>query len=179
MALICKSFQEWVVENIEKPIEEWEKREEQRCREEECNWWTLCLNKLFCWLVVFFVKVVRIVLVPMGKYVPRVICELVSFTLDVAAVFINTVLSIPVLGGIVRTILNWGTELLLRGLGLLDFGLGLMGVRPEKRMYVGLMIPTVGGNPITNEAAMMPMITRAQTLYQQFCNIRSSTREPV
>jgi hypothetical protein len=38
-------------------------------------------------------------------------------------------------------------------------------------MYVGLMIPTFGGNPITTEAVMMPMITAAQTFYLQFCSI--------
>ena len=172
MAQICRSFQEWVEENIEKTVEEWENRQEERCREEKCKWWMACLNKLFCWLVWVLVKVVRIVVVTVGKWVARVVCEVVSFALDLVAVFVNLVLSIPGLGGIIRTILNWVTELVFRIIGLIDFGLGLIGVRPEKRMYVGLMIPTTGGNPITTEAAMMPMITTAQTLYKQLCNVK-------
>ena len=172
MAKICKTVQEWVEENVEKAIEAWEDRQEQRCRDEECKWWMACLNKLFCWLVWVVVKVVRVIVVTVGKWVPRIVCEVISFAWDLVAVFVGLILSIPILGGIVRTVLNWGTELVWRFFGLIDFGLGLAGVRPRKLMYVGLMIPTNGGNPITTEAAMMPMITTAQRLYLQLCNIR-------
>jgi hypothetical protein len=48
MATVCREIQEWIEEQVEQPIEEWENRQEQRCREEECNWWVLCLNKLIC-----------------------------------------------------------------------------------------------------------------------------------
>jgi hypothetical protein len=39
MAKICKTVQDWVEQNIEQTIESWENRQEQRCRQEECNWW--------------------------------------------------------------------------------------------------------------------------------------------
>jgi hypothetical protein len=172
MALICKNLQEWVEETFENTIVEWEQRQEQRCRDEDCNWWTLCLNKVFCWLALIFVKVVRVIVVTIGKFVARLVCEVVSFLLDLVAVFVNMILSIPIIGGVLRTILNWVTEVVNRAVGLVDFGLGLIGVRPEKRMYVGLMIPTTGGQAIVDEATMMPMIAAAQRLYKQYCNIK-------
>src|ERR1700737_2749129 len=75
----CRTAYEWIEEQIEKPIEEWENRQEQRCRDADCDWWTLCLNKLICWLVVIAVKVVRWVVVTVGKWVARLVCAIVSF----------------------------------------------------------------------------------------------------
>jgi hypothetical protein len=171
MAVICKNVQDWIEENIEKPIEDWENRQEQRCRNEPCNWWTLCLNKLFCWLEWVLVKVVRIVVVTVGKWVNRVVCEVVNFILDVVALVVNLVLSIPIIGGIVRTILNWVTEVIWRIVGLLDFGLSLVGIRPRKRMYVGVIIPLKDGKPIATEADILPQIDKAKELYDRLCNI--------
>lgn len=172
MAMVCKEIQEWVEEQIEKPIEAWENQQEQRCRNEPCNWWTLCLNKLFCWLVWVVVKVVRWVVVTVGKWVVRVVCEVVSFVLDVLAVIVNLVLSIPILGGIIRTVLNWLTEIIWRFVGLLDLGLTLVGVRLEKRMYVGVVIPTRDGRPITTEAQILPHIEKAKEIYKRLCNVK-------
>ncbi len=171
MATVCREAQEWIEEEVEKPIEEWENRQEERCREEACNWWMLCLNKLFCWIVVIAVKVVRFIVVTVGKWVTRVVCEVVNLILDVAAFLVNLILSIPILGGIIRTVLNWLTELVWRIVGLLDFGLSLLGVRLKKRMYVGLLIPRSDGKPITTEAAMLPQIEKAKELYKKLCNI--------
>lgn len=171
MATVCRNVQQWVEEQVERPVEAWENRQEQRCRNEPCNWWTLCLNRLFCWLVWIAVKVVRIVVVTVGKWVTRVVCEVVNFVLDVAAFVVNLILSIPIIGGIIRTILNWVTEVIWRIVGLFDFVLSLAGVRLRKRMYVGLLIPRSNGRPITTEAAMLPQINTARDLYRRLCNI--------
>jgi len=172
MALICHEIQEWVETQIEQPIESWENQQQQQCQNEPCNWWTLCLNKLVCWLVWVLVKVVRFVLVTVGKWVARAICEVVNFVLDVAAFLINLVLSIPILGGIIRTILNWLTEIVWRIVGLPEFILSLVGVRLEKRIYIGLVIPKKNGTAITTEAAMMPQIDAAKQIYKDLCNVK-------
>ncbi len=172
MATVCKEIQEWIEEQVEKPIEEWENQQEQKCKNEDCNWWTLCLNKLICWLVWVVVKVVRWVVVTVGKWVTRVVCEVISFVLDVAAFIVNLVLSIPVIGGIIRTVLNWLTELIWRIVGLIDFGLSLIGIRPEKRIYVGVLIPRSGGRPITTEAQILPQIDKAKDIYKRLCNVK-------
>ncbi len=171
MATVCRNVDEWIQERVERPIEDWENRQERRCRNEPCNWWTLCLNRVFCWLVWVLVKVIRIVVVTVARRVIRVVCETVNLVLDVAAFIVNLILSIPILGGIIRTILNWVTEIFWRIIGSFDFLLSLGGVRLRKRMYVGLLIPRSGGRPITTEAAILPQINTARDLYRRLCNI--------
>ena len=171
MGRVCREVQEWVEEQVEQPIEEWENRQEQRCREEPCNWWMLCLNKVFCWLVWVAVKVIRFVIVTIGKWVTRIVCEIISFVLDVIAFLVNLVLSIPVIGGIIRTVLNWVTEFVWRIVGVFDFAGSLIGIRLRKKMYFSLIIPAHDGVPITTQAVMQPQIDAAIEHYNRLCNI--------
>ncbi len=83
MGRVCRQTQDWIEEQVEKPIETWENRQEQRCKNEPCNWWLLCLNKLFCWIVWVTVKIVRIIVVTVGKWVVRTVCEITTFIHDV------------------------------------------------------------------------------------------------
>ncbi|MES2143576.1 MAG: hypothetical protein V4516_04285 [Pseudomonadota bacterium] len=171
MGRTCKEVQDWIEEQVEKPIETWENQQEQRCRNEPCNWWTLCLNKLFCWLVWVLVKIVRIVLVTIGKWVVRVVCTVVNFVLDVIGFVIGLILAIPIIGGIIRTVLNWLTEIIWRAIGLLDFGLSLIGIRPRKKMYFGVIIPVVNGTPIATQAAVQPQVDAVIEIFNRTCNI--------
>jgi hypothetical protein len=171
MGRSCREIQEWVEEQVERPIEEWEQRQEQRCREEPCKWWMLCLNKLFCWLVWVAVKVVRWVVVTIGKWVVRVVCTIVNVILDVIAFVIRLILSIPVIGGIIRTVLNWLTEIVWRLVGILDFVASLAGIRPRKKMYFGIIIPVIDGTPLATEAALQPQVDAVIEIYDRTCNI--------
>lgn len=172
MAMICKEIQEWVEEEIEKPIEEWENQQQERCEERPCKKWCLCCNKWFCWLVWVLVKVIRWVVVTVGKWVVRVVCEVVNFVLDVAALVVNLILSIPIIGGIIRTILNWVTEIIWRVIGIPDFILSLVGIRLRKRMYVGVIIPRQDGTAIATEADILPQIQKAEEIYDKLCNVK-------
>lgn len=171
MGRICREVQEWVEEEVERPIEEWEERQEERCREEPCKWWMLCLNKLVCWLVVVTVKVVRWVVVTVGKWVTRVVCEVVNFVVDLIGAVIALILSIPVLGGLIRTIWNWVTEIIWRAVGSIDFIGSLLGIRPRKKMYIGVLIPRESGRPIVSEADFLPQIEATRDLFDRLCNI--------
>jgi hypothetical protein len=164
-------MQDWVETQVEQPIETWENQQEQRCRDEPCNWWTLCLNKLFCWLVWVLVKVVRFVLVTVGKWVARIVCTVVNFILDVAAFLVELILSIPIIGGLIRTVLNWVTEVVWRIVGLVDFLGSLLGIRPRKKMYFGVIIPSVNGSPIATQAQLQPQIDGAIATYDRLCNV--------
>lgn len=171
MGRVCSEVQEWVEEQIEQPIEEWENRQEERCREEECNWWMLCLNKLFCWLVWVVVKVIRWVVVTVGKWVTRVVCEVVNFVLDVVGFIVELILSIPIIGGIIRTILNWVTEIVWRLVGLIDFVASLVGIRLRKKMYFGVIVPSVRGIPIVTDADIQRQVDAAVDFFDRTCNI--------
>lgn len=171
MSRICREVQDWVDEEVEQPVVAWEDQQQERCQTQPCNPWTLCLNKLFCWLVWVAVKVTRLVLVTVGKWVPRIVCEGVTLVLDAAAWLSHVVLSIPGVGGILRSVLNWSTELFWRAVGLIDFAGSLLGIRLRKRIYVGVLIPRANGVPVATEAQILPQIQQADALFRALANV--------
>ncbi|WAC02670.1 hypothetical protein N7U66_03020 [Lacinutrix neustonica] len=171
MGRVCREIQEWVEEEIEKPIETWEERAEERCSRRKCKWWCACCNKWFCWIEILLVKIIKWVVVIVGKWVTRVVCEIISFILDVIALVVNLILSIPIIGGIIRTLLNWITEIIWRIVGLFDFIGSLLGIRPRKKMYFGLIIPTHEGKPIANQTDLQPQIDAAIEHMDRLCNV--------
>ncbi|MCB2128422.1 MAG: hypothetical protein KDE03_04930 [Rhodobacteraceae bacterium] len=171
MGRTCREIHEWIEEDIEQPIEEWEERQEERCRNEPCKWWMLCLNKLVCWLVTVLVKVVRWVVVTVGKWVIRVVCTVVNLVLDVIGFIVGLILAIPVIGGIIRTVLNWLVEIVWRTAGFFDFLLSLIGIRPRKKLYFGVVIPVIDGTPLATEAQLQPLVDAVVEVYDRTCNI--------
>lgn len=168
---VCREVNRWITENVERPVENWVQQTERQCVAQPCNWWCLCCNKWFCFLVTLLVRVITWVLVTITRLVTVVVCEIVEFVLDVGAFLVNLVLSIPVIGGILRTVLNWLTEIVWRLAGLPDFLLSLAGIQIPKKMYVKLIILNNNGVPLTTEATVMPFITQAQNIFRTECNV--------
>lgn len=82
MAIECVEIQEWIEEEVTKPVEEWVERQEERCK----NWpWPL---NWACKVVTTLVKVVTWVTEIVGKWVTRTVCKLVgaiiSLIVDIA-----------------------------------------------------------------------------------------------
>ena len=172
MPRICRETQDWVETQVEQPIVAWETQQERRCRREPCNPFLLCLNVLFCWLALVVVMITRIILVTVGKWVVRVICETVGFLLDAVGFLIELMLSIPGIGGILRTILNWATEIFWRAVGLIDVVASLLGIRPRKKMYFGVVVPSVGNTPIvSSDVDIQRQVDATINFYDQTCNI--------
>lgn len=171
MGRTCREIHDWIEEEAERPIEEREDRQEERCRNEPCNWWLLCLNKLVFWFVWVTVKVTRWVIVTVGKWVTRAVCTIVNFVLDIIGFIIALLLAIPIIGRIIRTILNWVTEVIWRIVGIFDFVLSLIGVRPRKKMYFSVIIPVVDGVSITTRADVQPQVDAVISIFDRTCNI--------
>jgi hypothetical protein len=171
MARVCREIDQWITEQVERPIESWVERTERQCREQPCNWWCLCCNKWFCFLVTLLVRIVTWVVVTVTRLVTTVVCEIVNLVLDVVALVVNLILSIPGLGGLLRTIINWITEIIWRLVGIPDFLLSLVGVQLPKKMYMKLVILNNNGSPLTTEATAIPFIQEAQRIFRQECNI--------
>ena len=74
MAIECVETQEWIEEEISKPIEEWEERQEKKCKKRA--WYDP--RGWFCWFVTYFVKVIRWIVVKVGKWVVRTVCKIVG-----------------------------------------------------------------------------------------------------
>lgn len=47
---MVENYCEWVDENIVEEVRRRKERNEERCRERDCNWWILCMNKWVCWI---------------------------------------------------------------------------------------------------------------------------------
>lgn len=168
---ICREIQTWITENISRPVESWVNQEERRCREEPCNWWCACCNKWFCWIVVIAVKVITWIVETITRLVTEVVCTVIGLILDLGAFIFNLILSIPIIGGIIRTVLNWLTEIFWRIVGLPDFLLSLAGVRLRKKMYVKLIILNTNGRANSDEATAIVGIRTAQQIFDSQCNI--------
>jgi hypothetical protein len=85
MALTCKQQQEKIEETVLQPIDKWVQKQEQQCRNEPCNWWMLCLNKLFCWIVWAMVKITLWVATLVVRWVYRTVCTIVSLVIGLLA----------------------------------------------------------------------------------------------
>ena len=172
MGRVCKEVQDWVEEQVEQPVETFVNQLQQVCEEQSCNWWCACCNKWLCWLAWVVVRVVTWVLVTVGKWVARIACETVNIPLDILGALGSLILSIPIIGGIIRTIWNWFTEIVWRLLGLIDFIASLLGLRLRKKMYLGVVVPSVNGAPIATDADIMTQVNAAVSFYDSTCNIR-------
>ncbi len=80
---VCENIGQWVDEQVWQPVDEWVSHEEQRCREQDCNWWCACCNKWFCWIVTVVVKVVTWVLVTVTKWVVTLVCHIVTIVVGI------------------------------------------------------------------------------------------------
>jgi hypothetical protein len=153
MAESCKEQAERVEENVLQPIDQWVEQQEQRCRDEPCNWWTLCLNKLFCWVVAYLVKVVLWVVTVVVRWVYRTVCTVVTLVVGlVALVFGNS----DILGQAVADL--WvlvkdaiysaiGTVIFV-ALGIVDAVQSVLRLQPAKRPLTererALLMPVFG-----------------------------------
>ena len=169
---VCREVSTWVRENVEQPVEDWVTRTEEQCTEQPCNWWCVCCNKWFCFLVTLLVRIVTFIIVTITRLVTEVICEIVGFVLDVVGIIVGLILSIPIIGGIIRAILNWITEIIWRLVSLPDLLFSAFGVMIPKKIYVKGIILNDNGTPFATEEQLMPSINFARTVLQRECNVR-------
>jgi hypothetical protein len=169
---VCREISRWVNENVERPIEEWINRTERQCVEQPCNWWCLCCNKWFCFLVTLLVRIVTLIIVTITRLVTEIVCEIVGLGLDIIAGIVGLILSIPIIGGIIRMILNWLTEIIWRLISLPDLLVSLTGYMVPKKIYIKGIILNDNGTPFSTEEALLPSINFARTVLQRECNVR-------
>ena len=74
----CEEINEWVEEEVSKPVEEWEERREEKCKKRK--WYDP--RRWFCWIVVTLVKVIRWIVVKVGKWVVRIVCRVITSALE-------------------------------------------------------------------------------------------------
>jgi hypothetical protein len=130
MALVCTQIQEWVEEQVSKPIEEWEEQQEKKCK--DYPWYDP--RGWVCWFVTILVKVVRWVVVTVGKWVTRTVCKVIAVVVEAVGAILGGLWD--VIAGIFT--LDWRRILD----GLLNIVIGaLKGIFNLVR--IGLLIDTI------------------------------------
>lgn len=74
MAVACTEQQEWLEEEVSKPVDQWVERTQRKCKERP--WYDP--RRWLCWLVTTLVKVVVWVVVKVGRWVVRTVCKVVG-----------------------------------------------------------------------------------------------------
>ena len=177
MPTICKEVQDWVEEQIEQPIDEWISHTEEQCS--DYDWWNPA--GWFCWLVTIFVRVVKFILVTVGKWVARIVCEVINFLVTVVAAVVNLVLAIPIIGPIIKAIIRAAMTVVSYVIGLFD-GLGrLFGIRITKHLRVHVMPLCEGVIPLAYESHLSAIMQQtAQTLYDRAqIRIHTTFHDPI
>lgn len=114
MALVCTKIDEWIEEEVSKPVEVWEQQQKEKCKKRK--WYDP--RSWFCWLVWVTVKVVRWVVVTVGRWVTRTVCKVVATLVNVVVDVLTGLWDIVV--GIFT--LDWRRILD----GLIKIGLGIL-----------------------------------------------------
>src|SRR3990172_1870445 len=70
---VCTTITEWIREEVSKPIEEWEERTKEKCKKRK--WYDP--RKWLCYLAVYFVKVIRWIVVTVVRAVVSTVCRLI------------------------------------------------------------------------------------------------------
>ena len=150
-----------------------------------CAWWNVpchvaraacvvaaAIARAACWVAraacVVAAEVARAACV-VAAAIARAACEVANLVLDLIGLIVNLILSIPIIGGIIRTILNWVTEIVWRIVGFIDFLASLAGIRPRKKMYFGVIVPPI--TPIASDADIQRQVSAVVQFYDQTCNI--------
>lgn len=74
MAVECVSVQEWIEEEISKPVDAWVEKTQEKCKKR--HWYDP--RSWFCWLVTTLVKAVVWVVVKVGRWAVRTVCKIVG-----------------------------------------------------------------------------------------------------
>jgi len=77
---VCHDVGKWIDTTVTEPVE--------KCVEQDCNWWCLCCNKWFCFIVWVVVTVV--------KWVVETVCEIVADVVDVVVAVVVGIINIVI-----------------------------------------------------------------------------------
>jgi hypothetical protein len=174
MPEVCRDVTEWIETRVERPIDTWATNLRSSCS--RLAWWNPF--SWFCWIFYVLVRIVVFIVVTVGKWVTRAVCEIVAAALVLVGTVLNLILSIPIIGGFLRTVINWLVDIGWRVLNLGEMVLGWYGVTPpRRRIYIRLLILERGGEggsyvPLTTESAVLPSIQQAQDIFLNQCNVR-------
>jgi hypothetical protein len=177
MASICKTYQDRIEEKVWEPIDDWIKTTEKQC--EEYDWW----NPIgwFCWLVTFFVKVIKWVARTIVTIVFRTVCEVINFLANAVSAVLNFVLALPVVGPIIKAFIRTVVTVISYGVGLADGLARLVGIRITKHVRVHVLPLCEGDIPLASQQHLDTAMTETARIFYARAQIRVHTtfHEPI
>nr|WP_070961121.1 hypothetical protein [Hyphomonas sp. Mor2] len=184
---------EWGIERT-RECNAWEDQGQEECAEfrEACCDWPPC--SWFCevvsWFCVAFVWVANVVCVG-WTWVTTAICvawdvvttvvnavlvtveSILGWVLSAIAFVIEMIQAIPVLGALVRWGLNIASHIVWIARAIPDAILGLIGIRPEKKMRVcTVILRDEAGNPVASDAFAQQQLQLAVNMFKRDANVR-------
>jgi hypothetical protein len=168
-------------------------RYESKC----CDWWPCSWAcKVISWFCAAWVWVSNWVCVAWNTIV-TVICVLwdllttlieaivttlestVGFLLDALAFVVGLFFTIPIIGRFLEQIWNAITSVFWAIVSVIDAGLGLIGIRPEKKLrVVAFILQDETGTPVVPTAFAVDQLQAAVELYRREANVRIVNHKP-
>ncbi len=155
-----------------------------------CDWWPCSWGcKILSWFCVAWYWVSNVVCVA-WTYITTVVClvwevvvtvvsiiiEAISVIVGVIISFIDFVLevifSIPILGRLLKQLWTILTELFYRFFGLIDALAWVIGIRPEKKLRMCVIILRDEKGPVADSAMVIEEVQAAIEIFREEANVR-------
>ena len=140
-----------------------------------CVAWTWISNVVcVAWTVIrTAVCVAWDVVVTVASAFYETIESLLGWALSGLGFFLDIIFSIPIVGAGLRKALNIITHILWAVVGGIDTGLGIIGIRPEKKLRIcTIILRDNRGNPVSSVEYVTAMLQVAANVYKRDANIR-------
>ena len=140
-----------------------------------CDWWPCSWGcKLITWVCIAWYWVSNWVCVAWTTVV-TVVCvawEIINILVAPLIMLIELILSIPIIGRIIREIITVVTDIIWRIVGIVDAILDLIGIWFLKKLRVCIIIlKDKGDNPVSSESILEPHIENAKKIYNDQARI--------
>lgn len=87
MCFWCERVYSWLSRELWEPVRRWFIDTVRRCDRQPCNWWCLCCNKWFCWLVVLIATIIVFIVYIIIITIVTVVCGVCFIVCFVLCIF--------------------------------------------------------------------------------------------
>ena len=164
---VCREITKKIEEVFEETIESWITKVDRFC--EDLPWpldW-------FCHVVTTVIKVVETIVKTIVKTVVTVVCHVVAAVVAAVAAVVQVVLSIPVIGPIVKWFIGAVVWVWSLWVGLIDAGLGLIGIRPIKHLRLHVIILMREDRTLIVPVELLaPAVQRTESIFRARADVK-------
>ena len=164
---ICNEISKTIEETFEETIESWVEKVDKVC--EDLPWplsW-------FCHLVTTVIKVVVTIVKTIVKTIVTVVCHAISLVVSLIAEVVQLVLAIPILGPILKWFIGAVVWVWSQFIGLLDAGLGLIGIRPMKHLRLHVILLMRDDRTLTAPVERIALaVQRAESIFRTRADVK-------